>query len=49
MPLGSLNQSRDPRHWLLSAPMAQTLNICDILRYFSMMPLQLSSPKPWEV
>ena len=41
--------SREPLPSALVAAMVQTEKICESLRYFSMMPLQLSRPNPWEV
>ena len=46
MPLGRRNIRRVPLPRLLVAAIVQTEKICESLRYFSMIPLQLSRPKP---
>ena len=46
-PMGRRKKKRLPLPLADVAPMAHTLNRRLVLRYFSIMPLQLSSPKPW--
>ena len=45
-PFGSRKKKRLPSPTLLSADSWQMLKTELVLRYFSMIPLQLSSPKP---
>ena len=46
-PFGNRKKNRLPSPTLLSADSWQTLNTLLVLRYFSMIPLQFNSPKPW--